>query len=329
MCSEDIAVALCAPAERPAVSYTCSRLHLIASDRYVCFQAKGNCVCFFGTCGTVERIFSSSFDLTGLPKVRCSVCTVREDDVSQSRAAREILESLLPTRKAIPEEGLERYMQTLKSMWGGMDHCPYHVPEHENEEMVSDHQGDAETNENESESYNKYDNGSPKPNDDEDVVTESRNDNKNETSGANNDESSRAHDEVKDELRTNDENKSSQTNEEHKTPETNDSGYSQNKNVANDRNEIEDASDEVKTPKSASETENNPKASNLALRPMVGIEASQWAPENETPSADLPVQTQGGDSTPPTPAPKAIAASRPPTLTAEKIASMKEFLRMN
>lgn len=299
MCFEDIAVALCAPAERPALSYTCSKLHLIASDRYVCFQAKGNCVCFFGTCGTVERAFSSVFDLTGLPKVRCAVCTVRADDVSHSSADREILESPLPARKAIPEEGLERYMQTLKSMWGGMDHCPYHVPEQENEEMASHRQGDAETNENESVSCNKYDSESRKPNDDEDVDTKSRNDNKNETSGPLNDESSR-------------------TNDENKTPETtNHNKYSQNNNVANEDDGIEDASDEVKA---ASGAENSSKTSDSATRPMAGIEA---------PNADLTAQTQTGDSTPPTPAPKAIAASRPPTLTAEKIASMKEFLRMD
>ncbi|KFH42786.1 hypothetical protein ACRE_064880 [Hapsidospora chrysogenum ATCC 11550] len=317
MCSEDIAVALCAPVERRALSYTCSKLHLIASNRHVCFRAKGNCVCFFGTCGTVERTFDSVFDLTDLPKVRCSVCTVREDDVGHSSAAREILESPVPTRKAIPEEGLERYMRTLKSMWGSMDHCPYHVTEHENQEMAAHHQGDAETNENESEFYDQHDNGSRQPNDDGDVDTKPRNDNENETSEPPKEESPRTYDPVKGELRTDDENKASETTNHNKCP--------QNNNVVNGDDGIEDASDEVEA---ASGAEDSPKTSDSASRPMTGIEASQWAPRNEAPNADLHVQAPA-DSTPPSPAPKAIAASRPPTLTAEKIASMKEFLRMN
>lgn len=130
MCQVVIGVALCAPAQKPAVSSACSDLHLIASKRHVCCDAKGSCLCFFGTCGKIQNVVSSDgFDLTTLQKVRCAACIAHDDDAVNGNHGRELIESPLLTRQAVPEQELSGYMSTLKYLWGNKNACPYHKGE--------------------------------------------------------------------------------------------------------------------------------------------------------------------------------------------------------
>ena len=130
MCQVVIGVALCAPVQKPAVSSACSDLHLIASKRHVCCDAKGSCLCFFGTCGKIQNVVGSDgFDLTTLPKVRCAACITRDDDAANGNRGRELIESPLLTRQAVPEQELRGYMSTLKYLWGNKDACPFHKGE--------------------------------------------------------------------------------------------------------------------------------------------------------------------------------------------------------
>ncbi|KAF7544855.1 hypothetical protein G7Z17_g9635 [Cylindrodendrum hubeiense] len=130
MCRETIALAICAPQNPPALSFTCGKLHMVSGHRAVCTRARGPCVCFFGTCGTVERdVTTTAVDFAVLTKLRCAQCTTREDDVGDRRKGREIIESPLLQRPALSRDDDQVYRKhyaTLKELWGGEPSCPYH-----------------------------------------------------------------------------------------------------------------------------------------------------------------------------------------------------------
>ncbi|KAK7431849.1 hypothetical protein QQZ08_001467 [Neonectria magnoliae] len=141
MCREAIALAICAPQNPPLLSFTCGKLHLVAGHRDVCVDARGACICFFGTCGVVERDFSTvAVDFTTMTKLRCAHCTTREDAVGERRSAQEILESPLLQRHALPvgdSGSFRKHRDILKGLWGGEPSCPFHaVPDLEVEETT-------------------------------------------------------------------------------------------------------------------------------------------------------------------------------------------------
>ncbi|EEU48267.1 uncharacterized protein NECHADRAFT_75662 [Fusarium vanettenii 77-13-4] len=131
MCHEVITIALCAPTKAPSLSFTCGKLHMIAQQRHVCDRARGSCVCFFGTCGTVEKNASTSgIDLSAIEKIRCAECTTREDNVGDRRDAKQIIES--PLLQRIPIEPTDDFVNKkhsamLHELWGGARTCPFHL----------------------------------------------------------------------------------------------------------------------------------------------------------------------------------------------------------
>ena len=131
MCLETISIAVCAPTKIPTLSFTCGKLHLIASQRYVCEDAFDQCVCYFGTCGNIKQsLGNKAIDLAELNKVRCVQCTEKQDDVGDGRKGQEILESPLLDRDPISisdENARDKYFAKLKSLWGDQPACPYHA----------------------------------------------------------------------------------------------------------------------------------------------------------------------------------------------------------
>ncbi|KAM5352779.1 hypothetical protein ACJ41O_005501 [Fusarium nematophilum] len=131
MCIESITIALCAPQNPPALVFNCGKLHLVAKQRLVCANARGSCVCFFGTCGLVERDASTKgLDFADIAKIRCASCTVREDNVGDRRKGREILESRLLQRPAVDLRdavACKQHNDTLMELWGGKKGCPFHA----------------------------------------------------------------------------------------------------------------------------------------------------------------------------------------------------------
>ncbi|KAM0352339.1 hypothetical protein ACHAPU_002004 [Fusarium lateritium] len=128
MCRETVTIAQCAPDSPPVLTFNCGKLHMIAQDRTVCGEAKGKCVCYFGTCGRVQReVSTNGIDLSEITKVRCASCVVREDKVGDRRTGREILESCLLERPAVNQAGWESHSKLLANLWRDKAACPYHT----------------------------------------------------------------------------------------------------------------------------------------------------------------------------------------------------------
>ncbi|KAI8691936.1 hypothetical protein LRP88_09197 [Fusarium phalaenopsidis] len=131
MCQEFITIALCAPSKAPSLSFTCGQLHMVAERRHVCDRARGACVCFFGTCGTIEKNISTcGVDLSAVEKIRCAECTTREDNVGDRRGAKQIIESPLLQRIPIdPTDDFvsKKHSAMLQDLWGGASTCPFHL----------------------------------------------------------------------------------------------------------------------------------------------------------------------------------------------------------
>ncbi|KAM0425677.1 hypothetical protein ACHAPT_009209 [Fusarium lateritium] len=131
MCRENLTIALCAPLNAPFLSFTCGKLHMVAEQRHVCEQARGGCICFFGTCGAVEKnVGTNSIDLASIVKVRCAGCAVREDNIGDRRSPQQIIESVLLQRPAIdPNDDFvsKKHAALLKELWSGANTCPFHV----------------------------------------------------------------------------------------------------------------------------------------------------------------------------------------------------------
>ncbi|KAF5663738.1 hypothetical protein FHETE_7443 [Fusarium heterosporum] len=128
MCRETVTFAQCAPHDPPVLTFNCGKLHMIAQDRIVCEEAKGKCICYFGTCGRVEReVPTKGIDLSEVTKVRCASCVVREDKVGDRRTGREILESPLLERPAISQAGWGSHVRLLMNLWRDKATCPYHA----------------------------------------------------------------------------------------------------------------------------------------------------------------------------------------------------------
>ncbi|KAF5982393.1 cytochrome P450 monooxygenase [Fusarium coicis] len=126
MCRETITIAQCAPEVSPVLAFYCAKLHLVAKDRIVCDVAKGKCICFFGSCGTIEReIPTKGINLREVVKARCAECTPREHRV-RDIPAQEILESVL-LRSADGQNGWEERSKLLSELWLNKTACPYHV----------------------------------------------------------------------------------------------------------------------------------------------------------------------------------------------------------
>ncbi|SCV28731.1 uncharacterized protein FFB14_01949 [Fusarium fujikuroi] len=103
MCSETITVAQCAPKVSPVLAFYCAKLHLVAKERIVCEAAKGKCICFFGSCGAIDReIPTKGINLSDVVKARCAECTPREHRVGNGIPAQQILESLWLNKTACP-----------------------------------------------------------------------------------------------------------------------------------------------------------------------------------------------------------------------------------
>ncbi|KAF4976017.1 hypothetical protein FZEAL_7273 [Fusarium zealandicum] len=131
MCREVIAIAQCAPLKPPNLTFNCGRLHLVAQQRFTCVGARGSCVCFFGTCGSVEKVTGTgAIDFLNIPKIRCASCTDCEDNVGDRRSGREILESVLLQRPAIDQSDslfCEKNDALLRALWGKKSSCPFHA----------------------------------------------------------------------------------------------------------------------------------------------------------------------------------------------------------
>lgn len=88
-------------------------------------------MCFFGTCGTIEKnISTSGVDLSAIEKIRCAECTTREDNVGDRRDARQIIESPLLQRVAIdPKDDFvsKKHSAMLRELWSGANTCPFHL----------------------------------------------------------------------------------------------------------------------------------------------------------------------------------------------------------
>ncbi|KAF5593112.1 cytochrome P450 monooxygenase [Fusarium pseudoanthophilum] len=126
MCRETITIAQCAPEVSPVLAFYCAKLHLVAKDRIICDAAKGKCICFFGSCGSIEReIPTKGIDLGELVKARCAECTPREHRV-RDIPAQEILESVL-LRSTDGQNGWEERSKILSELWLNKTACPYHV----------------------------------------------------------------------------------------------------------------------------------------------------------------------------------------------------------
>lgn len=129
MCKQYIGIAQCAPEDpgKGPLTFVCGGLHQYAAHRDTCQDAKGDCVCFFGTCGTIENVIRSQpFDLMSLPKMRCLLCTTREEQVGERRRGRDFLETKLLTRRPISDDGMPEHAKMLKTCWGGQNMCPFH-----------------------------------------------------------------------------------------------------------------------------------------------------------------------------------------------------------
>ncbi|KAF4991008.1 hypothetical protein FGRMN_8129 [Fusarium graminum] len=128
MCREAVTLAQCAPHDPPVLTFNCGKLHMIAQDRSVCEEAKGKCICYFGTCGRVQRdVSTKGIDLSEVTKVRCASCVVREDKVGDRRTGRQILESPLLERPAISRDGWVSHVKLLANLWRDKAVCPYHA----------------------------------------------------------------------------------------------------------------------------------------------------------------------------------------------------------
>ncbi|KAK4061064.1 uncharacterized protein Triagg1_10491 [Trichoderma aggressivum f. europaeum] len=129
MCKEFTTIAICAPEKAPSMSFTCGQLHLVVERRQVCDKATGSCICFVGTCGTLESIPSTQgVPITALKSIRCVACTVREEEVGDRRSNEELIESPLLTRTAVKSpEDLQLFNEVIKSLWNGEGECPYHT----------------------------------------------------------------------------------------------------------------------------------------------------------------------------------------------------------
>jgi hypothetical protein len=138
MCKEYLTIAVCAPQKAPQMSFTCGKLHLVAEKREVCDKASGKCLCFVGTCGSLESISSTQgIVLSSLKSIRCASCTSREEEIGDRRSKEELIASPLLTRVAIqtPEEKKE-FEAILKNLWDGKSQCPFHAPPAINEEIA-------------------------------------------------------------------------------------------------------------------------------------------------------------------------------------------------
>ncbi|KAF5545561.1 hypothetical protein FPHYL_10704 [Fusarium phyllophilum] len=127
MCRETITVAQCAPQVSPVLAFYCAKLHLVAKDRIVCDAAKGKCICFFGSCGAIDReIPTKGINLGEVVKARCAECTPREHRVGNGIPAQQILESVL-LRSSDAQNGWEERSKLVSELWLNKTACPYHV----------------------------------------------------------------------------------------------------------------------------------------------------------------------------------------------------------
>ncbi|KAF5633407.1 benzoate 4-monooxygenase [Fusarium sp. NRRL 52700] len=127
MCRETITIAQCAPVVAPVLAFYCAKLHLVAKDRVVCDAAKGKCICFFGSCGAIDReIPTKGINLNELVKARCAECTPREHRVGNGIPAQQILESVL-LRSADAQNGWEERSKLVSELWLNKPACPYHA----------------------------------------------------------------------------------------------------------------------------------------------------------------------------------------------------------
>jgi hypothetical protein len=127
MCREIIGIAMCAHAHPPAVLFTCGGLHNVAIDRSVCDDAKSDCICYFGTCGSVERETNTvCVSLGSLPKVRCATCSMKDPGAGDQHLRMQLIESPLLTRNAVSKSELYGHLAMLRIIWGGRTSCPFH-----------------------------------------------------------------------------------------------------------------------------------------------------------------------------------------------------------
>ncbi|KAF5593179.1 cytochrome P450 monooxygenase [Fusarium pseudocircinatum] len=127
MCRETITIAQCAPEVSPVLAFYCAKLHLVAKDRIVCDAAKGKCICFFGSCGAIDReIPTKGINLGEVVKARCAECTPREHRVGDGIPAQQILESVL-LRSTNGQNGWDERSKLLSELWLNKTACPYHV----------------------------------------------------------------------------------------------------------------------------------------------------------------------------------------------------------
>ncbi|KAI1013369.1 hypothetical protein LB503_001432 [Fusarium chuoi] len=127
MCRESITIAQCAPEVSPVLAFYCAKLHLVAKDRVVCDAARGKCICFFGSCGGIDReIPTKGINLGNIVKARCAECTPREHRVGNGIPAQQILESVL-LRSTDAQNGWEERSKLVSELWLNKTACPYHV----------------------------------------------------------------------------------------------------------------------------------------------------------------------------------------------------------
>ncbi|KAF4957229.1 hypothetical protein FGADI_3294 [Fusarium gaditjirri] len=127
MCRETLTVAQCAPEVSPVLAFYCAKLHLVAKDRIVCDAARGKCICFFGSCGIIDReIPTKGINLSDVVKARCAECTPREHRVGNGLSAKQILESVL-LRSTDAQNGWEERSKLISELWLNKPACPYHA----------------------------------------------------------------------------------------------------------------------------------------------------------------------------------------------------------
>ncbi|PTB53312.1 hypothetical protein M431DRAFT_509601 [Trichoderma harzianum CBS 226.95] len=129
MCKEYTTIAICAPQKAPSMSFTCGQLHQVVDRRQVCDKATGSCICFVGTCGTLETVPSTlSIPIASLKSIRCVACTAREEEIGDRRSNEELIDSPLLTRAAVKSpEDMQHFKEIIKSLWNGEEECPYHT----------------------------------------------------------------------------------------------------------------------------------------------------------------------------------------------------------
>ena len=140
MCRQLIGIAQCAPLDpnKCPLEFFCGRLHHFAVDRKVCGDAQGGCICFFSTCGRIDNIIGTQpVDLMAILKMRCLPCTTREEQVGEFRRGRDFLETQLLTREPVSQEGMVAHAKMLKELWGGVTECPYHDDEDDSSQAAS------------------------------------------------------------------------------------------------------------------------------------------------------------------------------------------------